>query len=68
MSAHQFYLDSSLEEAWLQGALTFEEAWLLQDQILLQQSEELWLPEELQPLAQRFNLSQIPWLEAGPVQ
>lgn len=59
MSAYQLYLDSELEEAVLLGALTLAEAWQLQDQFLLQQSEVLVLPREWKPLLDRLQLSQM---------
>ena len=56
MSAYQMYLDPSLEQAVLQGALSLKEAWLLQDEMLQQDSPLLVLPEEYLPLVVRWDL------------
>lgn len=59
MSAWQMYLDSSLEEAVQQQALSLKEAWLVQDQMLLQQSPFLRLPREWAEMMQRFQLAML---------
>jgi hypothetical protein len=58
MSAFQMYLDPELEQAVLLGAITLAEAWLLQDEYLMQQSEYLELPMEFAPLLLRLHLLQ----------
>jgi hypothetical protein len=68
MSAYQLYLDSVLEEAVLQQALSLREAWLVQDQMLLQQSERLILPAEWAPMLDRLHLSQLDKPESLPLQ
>ena len=50
--AQQFHLYNSLQEAWESGALSFKEAWEMQDQLLL--SQELW-SEVPQQLEEHFN-------------
>jgi hypothetical protein len=57
MSAYQIYLDAELEQAVLLGALSSAEAWLVQDQILLQQSEFLYLPKSWQGIWDRLKFS-----------
>jgi hypothetical protein len=56
MPAFQMYLDQTLEEAVLAGALSLQEAWLMQDQYLLSMGEVVEIPEELWPLVQRLSL------------
>ena len=56
MSAYQMYLDPVLEEAVQLGALSLAEAWMLQDEYLLQQSECPELPMEFEPLLLRLHL------------
>jgi hypothetical protein len=50
--AQEYQLFSSLQEAWESGALSFREAWEMQDQLLL--SQEQW--SEVPPsLEEHFN-------------
>ena len=58
MSAFQMYLDPELEQAVLLGVLSLKEAWMLQDEYLMQQSEYLHLPVEFAPLLLRLHLLQ----------
>lgn len=67
MSAFQIHLYSELEEAVLLGALTLDQAWLLMDEFLVQDSEVALLPVEYAPIVAALEFSQ---LEQGslPVQ
>jgi len=56
MSACQLHLKPYLEAAVQGGALTLEEAWLLQDHTMLQDEEWSSLPEELFPVAEKLFL------------
>ena len=58
MSAHKLYLAPSLWQAVLQGALTLKEAWLLQDEMLQQWTEEVAFPQEYRPLLEKWQFSQ----------
>lgn len=58
MSAYQLFLDPELESAVLQGALSLAEAWLLQDEYLLQQSDQISVPVEWQPMLLRLHLAE----------
>ena len=64
MAAWQIWLDSDLEEAVLAEVLTLEQAWLMQDEMLIQQSECLRLPMEWEPWLAKLELFQMP-LPAG---
>ena len=68
MSACQMYLDPTLEEAVLLGALSLAEAWMLQDECLLQQSEYLELPMEFYPLVLRLQLLELNNPQDRPLQ
>jgi hypothetical protein len=68
MSAYLMYLDPSLEEAVLMSALTLDEAWEIQDQMLLQQSEYLALPAEWHERMMRWRLAQTEPPEGMPLQ
>lgn len=60
MSAYLLELDSDLQEMVMAEVLSLQEAWQMQDQMLLQQSEVLHLTEEFVPMLRRmqlFNLS-----------
>jgi hypothetical protein len=59
--AQEFLLYSSLQEAWESGALSFKEAWEMQDQLLL--SREQW-SEVPQSLEEHFN--KLAFFQAPP--
>lgn len=57
MSAWEMPLDPDLQEALMAGVLTLQEAWRMQDEILLQGSPELvTLPQELWMAVQKLEL------------
>ena len=64
MSALLYPLQEDLHQAWLLGALTFQEAWQLQDQLLLSDPTETWVPvsPELAP-----QVMKLLFLEMSPV-
>ncbi len=49
-------LDSKLQRAVLDSALSLSEAWLIQDQLLLSTDEWVRFPPHLEGLAMRLNL------------
>ena len=59
MSAYLLELDPDLQRAVESGALSNQEAWLLQDQYLLQESVYLELPESLAEAVHRLQFSLV---------
>ena len=60
MSAQQLHLFPQLQLAWQLGALSFQEAWDLQDQALLATSNQVPVPSSLEPQLDKLNLLQRP--------
>lgn len=58
MSAFQAHLDQEFQEAVMAGVLSLEEAWLLQDQLLINQSEWVEVPSNLQPQMEKLAFFQ----------
>ena len=67
MSAHRASLSPDLEQAMLQGALTFNEAWSIEDQLLLAEQVEVEMPWELEPQLRKLWLYQIPEANSLPL-
>ena len=59
MGAYQIHLYPELETAVLSGVLTQQEAWLLMDELLTQESEVVLFPMEYGPLLARLEFSQM---------
>ena len=59
MSAAQLWLDEDLNSAVLAGVLSLEQAWLLQDELLIQQSETIRLPMEWLQWVAKLELFQM---------
>jgi len=59
MSAYLMHLDSELEAAVFKEALSLAEAWKLQDEYLLQQTEFLQLPQAFLPILRKLQLSEM---------
>ena len=60
MSAHRAELSPDLESAMLAGALSFNEAWSIEDQLILAEQMEVEMPWELEPQLRKLWLFQIP--------
>jgi uncharacterized protein YukJ len=60
MSARHLPLFPNLQLAWELGALSFKEAWELQDQALLAPSNLVPVPLSLEPQLDKLNLFQQP--------
>jgi hypothetical protein len=61
VSAQQFHLYSSLQEAWESGALSFRELWEMQDQLLLSQERWLEVPQQLE-----LHFNKLAFFQAPP--
>ena len=67
MSASQAHLPDNLLEAVMDGALLLSEAWAIQDQFLLAESEEVEMPEILNPQVSKLLLWQTPGFNDLPL-
>ena len=66
MPAYQLYLEPWLESAVMDEVLSLQEAWLIQDEHLVQMQEEVVMPQELWPALSRLRLWEMP--PHGPLQ
>ena len=64
MPGYQLHLESWLDEALTAGVLTSQEAWEVQDEMLLSQAEETSMPKRLNLVMERLYLFE---LEMPPV-
>ena len=60
MPAKQLHLQWDLQQAWEQGLLSFQEAWALQDQFLLDPSPVVHLPAQLLPQVEKMHFFHQP--------
>lgn len=60
MSAHLFPLDPQLQEAWEAGALTYKEAWLVQDELIVSPEQMVEMPPHLEPQMRSLLFFQVP--------
>lgn len=60
MSALQAHLSEDLDQAVLGGALSVTEAWALQDEFLLAESDLVEVPEILEPQVRKLVFWQVP--------
>lgn len=59
MSAELLHLPRPLHQAWMDGVLSFQEAWSIQDEMLMSTEEWVVLPEILEPQINKFQLYQM---------
>lgn len=65
--ADQAHLPEPLHQAWLDGALTFQEAWSIQDEMLLSTREWVVMPESLDPVLGKLHFYQVPTFNSLPL-
>ena len=65
--ANQAHLQEWLHQVWLDGALTFQEAWSIQDEVLLSTSNSVVMPESLDLPLSKLHLYQAPTLNSLPL-
>ena len=67
MSAKEFHLPPPLHQAWMDGALSFQEAWLIQDEMLLSTKDWVLMPESLDPPLSKLHLYQVETFNSLPL-
>lgn len=67
MPANQAHLPDNLLQAVMDGALLLSEAWAIQDQFLMSESEEVEMPEILNPQVGKLLLWQTPGFNDLPL-
>lgn len=67
MSAELLHLPPPLHQAWMDGALSFREAWAIQDEMLLSTKEWVVMPEILEPQLNKLHFYQMPTFNDLPL-